>query len=164
MAELINEQLPNYETTRKKALLFGLFGADSRYIGDTGLANGKLALTICTLGLYCIPWWITDLIIITKHKDDWDSYIASRRVAQAKKQAAKQAVIDQRAVVAERKVTGKCPKCGSDKLQVITETRSTSGSQGSRGCICCLIPSIPGTSGKTTSTAKRLCMNCGNKF
>lgn len=164
MAELINEQKPDYETARKKALLFGLIGADRRYIGDTGLANGKLALTICTLGIYCVPWWIIDFLIITKHKNDWDSYIASRRAVQAKKQAVKQAVADQRALVAERKVTGKCPKCGSDKLQVITETRSTSGSQGSRGCICCLIPSIPAVSGKTTATNKRMCMNCGNKF
>ncbi len=164
MAELINEQIPDYETARKKALFFGLIGADRRYIGDTGLANGKLALTICTLGLYCIPWWITDIVIITKHKDDWHSYIASRRAAQEKKRAAKQAVADQQALVAERKVSGKCPKCGSDKLQLVQETRSTSGTSGSQGCCCCLIPSLPAISGKTTTTNKRMCMNCGHKF
>lgn len=164
MAELIKEPKIEYETARKKALFLGLIGADRRYLGDTGLANGKLALTICTLGLYCIPWWIIDFIIITKHKDDWAEYVAKRKVIQAKKQAAKQAIVDQRAAAAERLVSGKCPRCGSDKLQIVTETRSTTGTQGSKGCCCCLIPSIPGVSGKTTATNKRMCMNCGNKF
>lgn len=164
MAELINEQKPEFETARKKSLLFGLFGADRRYLGDTALGNAKLLVTIFTIGIYGVPWWFIDFLIISSHKNDWDKYIADKQAKRAKQLASQQALATQKARVVERKMSGKCPRCGSDKLQVVTETRSTTGTQGSRGCCCCLIPSIPGVSGKTTATNKRMCLNCGNKF
>lgn len=151
----------DYETARKKALYFGLFGADRRYIGDTGLAKGKLALTICTLGLYGVPFWIIDYVIITRHKDDWSQWIAKKQVKQAEKQRAIEVVAEQKALIEERKKTGKCVKCGSDRLQAVAETYSRAQISDA---IANLIPhGNTSLAQKVQSKTVLVCLNCGHK-
>lgn len=161
MTELINEQKLDYETARKKALQFGLFGVDRRYLGDKGLANTKLALTICTLGLYCVPWWIIDYVIITRHKDDWEQWIAKKQAKQAEKQRAIELTAEQKALVEERKKTGKCVKCGSDRLQAVAETYSRA--QFTDALANILPHGNTSLAQKVQSKTVLVCLNCGNK-
>lgn len=67
------------------------------------------------------------------------------------------------------KQAGTCPRCGSDSLQVITEsrTRGVSVAGSTAGC-CCLGPigllcGLPGA-GASSSRTRRMCLNCGKKF
>ncbi|MFZ2544457.1 MAG: NINE protein [Candidatus Saccharimonadales bacterium] len=62
----------DYEVARKKALYGGLIGLDRFYLGDKTLGTWKVVLTCLTLGIYTIPWWVIDYVIITRHKDDWE--------------------------------------------------------------------------------------------
>jgi ribosomal protein S27AE len=62
-----------------------------------------------------------------------------------------------------------CPRCGSDNLQAIQETRTrgVSTASSTAGC-CCLGPigllcGLPGA-GRSSSITKRMCLNCGKKF
>ena len=62
-----------------------------------------------------------------------------------------------------------CPKCGSDKMQAIqeTKTRGVSTINSTAGC-CCLGPigilcGLPGA-GKSSTKTMRMCLNCGKKF
>lgn len=151
----------DYETARKKALYGGLIGLDRRYLGDKGLANGKLALTICTLGLYGVPWWIIDYVIITRHKDDWSQWIAKKQVKQAEKQRAIEIVAEQKTLIEERKKTGKCVKCGSDRLQAVAETYSRAQISDA---IANLIPhGNTSLAQKVQSKTVLVCLNCGHK-
>jgi len=65
--------------------------------------------------------------------------------------------------------TGKCPRCGSENLQVVTETRTRGVSAASSTAGCCMFGPIgmlcglPGT-GTSSSSTKRMCLNCGKKF
>jgi len=151
----------DYETARKKALYFGLFGVDRRYLGDTGLATGKLVLTICTLGLYCVPWWIIDYVIITQHKDNWSQWIAAKQVKQAERQRAIEVVAEQKALVEERKVSGKCVNCGSDRLQAVAET--TSRAQFTDALANILPRGNTSLAQKVQSKTVLVCLNCGHK-
>ena len=150
-----------YETARKKALFGGLIGLDRRYLGDNGMANGKLVLTICTLGLYCVPWWIIDYITITRHKDDWNQWIEKKQAKQAIKQRAIEAVAEQKALVEERKKTGKCVKCGSDRIQAVTETNSQAQLTDAFANI--LPHGNTHLEQKVRSKTFILCLNCGHK-
>jgi hypothetical protein len=67
------------------------------------------------------------------------------------------------------KRAGTCPRCGSDNLQAITEsrTRGVSVTGSTAGC-CCLGPigllcGLPGA-GASSSRTRRMCLNCGKKF
>jgi len=161
MAELTHEQKPNYETARKKALYGGLIGLDRRYLGDKGLANTKLIITICTLGIYCVPWWIIDFVIITRHKDDWSQWIAKKQAKQAEKRRAIELTAEQKALVEERKKTGKCVKCGSDRLQAVAETYSRA--QMSDALANILPHGNTSLAQKVQSKTVLVCLNCGHK-
>lgn len=62
-----------------------------------------------------------------------------------------------------------CPKCNSDKIEVVqdTETKGFGAIKGSAGC--CLF-GLPGLlcglcgMGKSKSKSYRMCLNCGKKF
>lgn len=151
----------DYETARKKALYGGLIGLDRRYLGDKGLANAKLILTICTLGIYCVPWWIIDYVIITRHKDDWSQWIAKKQAKQAEKQRAIELTAEQKALVEERKKTGKCVKCGSDRLQAVAETYSRA--QMSDALANILPHGNTSLAQKVQSKTVLVCLNCGHK-
>lgn len=65
-----------------------------------------------------------------------------------------------------------CPKCGSNHLQVVNETKTTGGGY-SAGNGCCgyillgplgLLCGSCGSKTKTTNKAFFVCMDCGNKF
>lgn len=62
-----------------------------------------------------------------------------------------------------------CPRCGSDNLQAVqqTRTRGVDATASTAGC-CCLGPlgllcGLPGA-GASHSTVMRVCLNCGKKF
>ncbi len=55
----------------------------------------------------------------------------------------------------------KCPKCGSTKLQTITDVKGK-GVSGLKLCMCGLL-GLCGA-GKTKSTSYWVCQNCGNRF
>lgn len=62
-----------------------------------------------------------------------------------------------------------CPKCGSDRIQVVQDTK-TKGFGAGKGLagLCCLGPlglllGLCGM-GKTKSKTQRVCLNCGKKF
>ncbi len=62
-----------------------------------------------------------------------------------------------------------CPRCGSDNLQAVQETRTRGVStvNSTAGC-CCLGPlgllcGLPGA-GRSSTKTMRLCLNCGKKF
>lgn len=83
-------------------------------------------------------------------------------------QYAEKVAKDAKEAVASR-YTGKCPRCDSDRLQPIIETRTTgvSAINSTAGCCCFgpvgLLCGLPGA-GNSYSTTKRMCMNCGKKF
>lgn len=161
-----SNQLPSYKIARKKTILFGLFGADRRYIGDTVLGNAKLLTTICTFGIYGVPWWIVDAIIITKHKDDWEQWLTSK---QAKKQEQKlkqeqiaKARAEGKALMAERLKKGLCTACGSDKVQTVPETYSKTTLGSGDGRIS-LVPGVLGTREVVKTRMVRICSSCGFK-
>ena len=70
-----------------------------------------------------------------------------------------------------------CPKCGSTHLQAVSETSTHGKTQGfgvGKGCLGTLILGpfgwLCGLCGmgkgqtKSTTSTKRMCMKCGNKF
>ncbi len=157
--------LPDYETARKKALYFGLLGADRRYIGDKRLGTAKLVLSICSLGLYGLPWWIADYIIITRHKDDWEEWISRKQASQRQKQQtieqAKKAQAEAKELEKFRMENGRCVKCGSDRIQGVVETNS---SAQLTDAVANIIPhGATHLEQKIRSKTMILCLNCGHK-
>lgn len=161
-ATTTQKQLPQYKIARKKAILFGLFGADRRYIGDVVLGNLKLLLTLFTLGIYGLPWWITDIIIITKHKDDWEEWLSGKQAKRQKQERAMQIQAEGKALMAERLRKGLCTACGSDKIQLVPETYSKTTLGSSDGRIS-FTPGVLGTREVVKTRILRICSNCGFK-
>lgn len=64
---------------------------------------------------------------------------------------------------------GKCPRCGSDNLQVVQESKTKGVSTVNSTAGCCvlgplgLLCGLPGA-GRSSTKTMRMCMNCGNKF
>lgn len=62
-----------------------------------------------------------------------------------------------------------CPKCGSDRIQVVQDTK-TKGFGGMKAAAGCCIFNLPGLlcglcgMGKSKSKTRRVCLNCGKKF
>lgn len=159
MAEEITDL--KYEIALKKAIYGGLIGLDRFYLGDKNLGITKLVISCCTLGLYCVPWWIADIIIISRHKEDWAQWIEKKRAKQAAKQQIQAAAIEQKALVEERKNTGKCTKCGSDRLQAVAETYSRAQFTDA---LANIIPhGNTSLEQKVQSKMVLVCLNCGNK-
>lgn len=77
--------------------------------------------------------------------------------------------ISRRVEKPEKKYQNTCPRCGSDNLQAIQETRTRGVSTvGSTAGCCCLGPigllcGLPGAGSSSTKTS-RMCLNCGKKF
>lgn len=86
--------------------------------------------------------------------------------------AVKKGVEDAREKAKERQelaVSGKCPKCHGEKIELVQQTKTKGMSlTGSAGGCCCFGPigilcGLPGMGQQTTDTC-RMCMNCGKKF
>lgn len=61
----------------------------------------------------------------------------------------------------ENKKGVKCPKCGSENLEIVSDVQGK-GASFWKLCFCGLL-GLCGT-GKTTTTHYWVCRNCGNKF
>lgn len=164
--ETIAPSLPSYKTARKRALFFGLFGADRFYIGDQALGTAKLLLTIFTLGIYCVPWWIADNFIITSHKHDWEKWLTDKQerkeVLQARKAMVAKAQIEGKQLMEERTKKGLCTACGSDRMQIVPETYSKTTLGTSSGHIS-FTPGVLGTREVVKTRMVKFCLSCGFK-
>lgn len=163
MATSVNEPTINHSSALKRSIFLGLFGVDRFYLGDKGLGTAKLVLTICTFGIYCVPWWIADIIIIANHKSDWKKWLADKQAKREAKHAQHQRVavaqVEGRALMAERKHKGLCTACGSDKIQAITETNSSART----GTLLMRMgsPSKHYIDDKISSKTMIVCLSCG---
>lgn len=62
-----------------------------------------------------------------------------------------------------------CPKCQSEKVQIVTDTKTKGFGAGRGICGLCLFGPIGFLCGlcgmgKSQSKSYRMCLNCGNKF
>lgn len=93
-----------------------------------------------------------------------EDYVAQQQETEAQALADRQ---QKRAEVLNR--TGKCPRCGNDNLQAITETRGRGVDPIGSTAGCCmfgpigLLCGIPGA-GSSSSKTMRMCLSCGKKF
>jgi hypothetical protein len=162
----------NYSTGQKLSIFLGVFGADRFYVGDVWLGAIKLIMTIPIFGgipnglIISIPFWIIDIFIVRAHKKDWSDWISNKQVKRAGKKLEKERIetarIEQLALEAERKAEGLCPKCGSDKIQAVTEVNSQAQLTDAFANI--LPHGNTHLEQKVRSKTLRMCLKCGNKF
>ncbi|HJM04703.1 MAG TPA: hypothetical protein QF549_03700 [Candidatus Saccharimonadaceae bacterium] len=163
--------LPKYNVALKRSILFGLWGADRRYIGDKGLGTTKLVLTLISFGIYGLPWWIADIIIISKHKDDWEQWLTGkqkkREDERLKAERSKVAQAEREQLKKERRAQGLCTACGRDKVQVVANTFSKTklGASGHTtfGQLLFTAPGTLPTHEKVQTKMMRVCSACGHK-
>ncbi|MDB5162582.1 MAG: hypothetical protein JWN28_189 [Candidatus Saccharibacteria bacterium] len=167
-----NVRETNYHTAQKLSIFLGLLGVDRFYIGDIWLGILKLLLTISLQGIpFSLVLWIIDIFVIKRHANDWDDWLDSKQSKRAdkklQKETSKEAAIEARKVVEERKANGQCIKCGSDKLQAASDTysKTTLGPSGhtTMGQIFSTAPGTLPTREKTKTRIMLVCLNCGFK-
>ena len=153
-------RLPSYRKAFTYSVFLGWTGADRFYIGDSGIGALKLLLMLAL-----VPW-IADNFIIRSHKNDWESWITSKRNARiTKKQEiedAKQRLLEKQALRKERAGNGQCPECGSANLTAVSETTN----ELSFGAALTQLgnPSKFIPRDKIVAKTRRVCLNCGHKF
>jgi len=156
----------SYSATHKLSIFLGLLGADRFYVGDIWLGIFKLLLTLSVQGIpVSATWWIIDIFIIRSHRADWNEWIgakqAKRDEKKRNKEYRKKAAIEGKELIEERKKSGKCTSCGSDRLQAVAET--TSRAQMS-DAIANIIPrGNTSLAQKVQSKTVLVCLNCGFK-
>jgi len=163
---------PNHTTAQKLSIFLGLLGVDRFYIGDTWLGILKLLLTISLQGIpFAIVLWLIDIFVIKNHASDWDGWLKAKQSKRdrkmLKKEQSKEAAAAARKLVEERKESGQCLKCGSDKLQAVADTysKTTLGPSGhtTMGQIFSTAPGTLPTREKTKTRIMLVCLNCGFK-
>ena len=155
----------NYSTARKLSIL-GLLGVDRFYIGDIWLGILKLVLTLSVQGIpIAATWWIVDIFIFKSHKTQWNEWVgakqAKREEKKRNKEYYKKAAIEGRELMEERKKSGKCTACGSDKLQAVSETNSQAQLTDAFANI--LPHGNTHLEQKVRSKTVLVCLNCGFK-
>jgi len=148
----------SYDKALQYSKFLGWLGVDRFYIGDKGIGVLKICLFFF---LFIIPWLI-DIFIIKSHKDDWDTWLASKQAKRASKVASKEEQIEVQQLQKERESNGQCPKCGSTNLTAVSETTNRHSGAATIWQLANMNKLV--TADKIVSVTKRVCLNCGNKF
>lgn len=157
---------PTYATAQKLSIFGGLIGLNQFYVGDIWLGILKVLLTLSVQGIpISATWWIVDAILIRTRKNNWQQWIGAKQAKRDEKLLNKayykKAAIEGKALMEERKKSGKCTSCGSDKLQAVAETNSQAQLTDAFSNI--LPRGNTHLEQKVRSKTMIVCLNCGFK-
>lgn len=157
---------PKYATAQKLSIFLGLVGGNQFYVGDVWLGILKVLLTLSLQGIpISATWWLIDIFLTARHKNDWNEWVtakqAKRDEKKRNKEYRKKAAIEGKALMEERKKSGKCTSCGSDRLQAVSETNSQAQLTDAFANI--LPHGRTHLEQKVRSKTVLVCLNCGFK-